>query len=368
MNRHLLGGLVAMVRDRDEEGLTASIWSRLNELAKLLISACLYYSGLTPLVARWFPRRRPIILCAHRVVSRPDPFFPGILHRRFAAHIAYLARYHRLLPLEEIVEASLNGGPLPRGTVAITFDDGFADNFDFAYPILRRHRVPATIFLIAGSVERGRLPWPERVVYLLQNTDRTVLDITLPEPRVFPLDSQGQRLEALSTLLGLLKNCPNDVRRRAVEELEAALSVGPDQGKMLIWEQCRLMARSGITFGAHTLTHPILPRTDPVEVQSEVSESKTWIEEQLGCRVRYFAYPNDETCPEAVQAVKDAGFEAAFGGNGHVDRVPIDRFVIGRRAYEFGPVCVFAAEVSGILDGLRFIRRRVTSVFRGGVR
>ena len=327
----------------------------LRPLAKVLFCACLYYSGLTALIARLFPRRRPVILCAHRVVSEEDPFFLGIRHERFAAEVAYLARHHRVLPLNEIIEATLSGSPLPRGAVAITFDDGFADNFYLVYPILRRHRLAATIFLVAESVERERMPWPERVAYLLQRTQRTKLEISLPEPRVFSLHTQKERLEALTILLTLLKTCETEVRQRAVEELEASLSVGPDRGMMLTWEQCRRMARLGITFGAHTLTHPILPRTEAMEVKHEIVASKALIETRLRCRARYFAYPNDEYHRAAVDAVEAAGFEAAVAGVGQVGQVPVDRFAIGRTRWEPGPVSVFAVEVSGLLDGLRWL-------------
>ncbi len=336
----------------------------LRPLAKVLFCGCLYYSGLTALIARWFPRRRPVILCAHRVVSEEDPFFPGIRHERFEAEVAYLARHHRVLSLDEIIEATLNGRPLPRGTVAITFDDGFADNFHLVYPILRRHRLPATIFLVAESLERERLPWPERVVCLLQRTQRTTLEISLPEPRVFSLRSQGEKLEALGTLLTLLKTCETEVRRRAVDELEASLSVGPDQGMMLTWEQCRHMAQSGISFGAHTLTHPILPRTEVLEVKHEIAASKALIEARVGCPVRYFAYPNDECCPAAVDAVEAAGFEAAVAGASQVGQAPVNRFAIGRTRWEPGPVSVFAVEVSGLLDAVRWLRLLPGRFFR----
>src|SRR5438046_5404205 len=94
------------------------------DLVKVLFCGCFYYSGLTALIARWFPRHRPVILCLHRVVSGDDPFFPGIPQGQFAAEVAYLARHQRVLPLAEVVEAILNGRPVPRGAVAITFDDG----------------------------------------------------------------------------------------------------------------------------------------------------------------------------------------------------------------------------------------------------
>ena len=336
----------------------------LRPLAKVLLCGCLYYSGVTALIARWFPRRRPVILCAHRVVSEEDPFFPGIRHERFAAEVAYLARHHLVLPLDEIIEATLNGRPLPRGAVAITFDDGFADNFHLAYPILQRYGAPATIFLVCESVETGRVPWPERVAYLLQRAQRTRLKIGLPEPRVLSLCGQAEKLEALATLLTLLKACETEIRRRAVEELEADLSVGPDQGMMLTWEQCRRMAELGISFGAHTLTHPILPRTEAVEMKQEIADSKASIEAQVGCRVRYFAYPNDDFCRSAVEAVEAAGLEAAFAGASQVGQARVERFAIGRSPWELGPVSVFAAEVSGLLGGLRWLGSRFRKSLR----
>ena len=336
----------------------------LRPLAKVLLCGCLYYSGVTALIARWFPRRRPVILCAHRVVSEEDPFFPGIRHERFAAEVAYLARHHVVLPLDEIIEATLNGRPLPRGAVAITFDDGFADNFHLAYPVLQGYRMPATIFLVCESVETGGVPWPERVAHLLQRTQRTRLEISLPEPRVFALHSQAEKLEALATLLTLLKACETEVRRRAVEELESSLRVGPDHGMMLTWEQCQLMAQSGISFGSHTLTHPILPQAEAMEVKHEIVASKALIEARLRCRVRYFAYPNDEYNRAAVDAVEAAGFEAAVAGQSQVGHASVDRFAIGRSRWEPGPVSVFAAEVSGLLDGLRWLRSLLGKSFR----
>ena len=325
----------------------------LRALAKALLCGCFYYSGLTGLIARWFPRHHPIILCAHRVISGEDTFFPGILQERFAADVAYLTRHHRVLPLGEVVEAVLNERPLPRGTVAITFDDGFADNFHLAYPILQRDAVPATIFLVFESVETGRIPWPERVAYLLQGTQRTRLEISLPESRVFSLSSQAERIEALTILQTLLKTCATAVRRRAVEELEERLSVEPDQAMMLTWDQCRCMAQTGIGFGSHTLTHPILARTETAEVKHEIATSKALIESQLGRRVDYFAYPDDNVCRTALDAVEAAGFEAAFAGAHHVGQTPVDRLTVGRLPWDLGPVSVFAAEVSGLLNGLR---------------
>src|SRR2546430_7679954 len=139
----------------------------------------------------------------------------------------------------------------------------------------------------------------------------------------------------------------------------SSLRVGPDHGMMLTWEQCQLMAQSGISFGSHTLTHPILPQAEAMEVKHEIVASKALIEARLRCRVRYFAYPNDEYNRAAVDAVEAAGFEAAVAGASQVGQARVERFAIGRGPLDVSLVSVFAAEVSGLLGGLRWLGSRL---------
>jgi peptidoglycan/xylan/chitin deacetylase (PgdA/CDA1 family) len=113
------------------------------------------------------------------------------------------------------------------------------------------------------------------------------------------------------------------------------------------------MAQTRIRFGAHTLTHPILARTETAEVKHEIATSKALIESRIDRRVDYFAYPDDSVCRAALDAVDAAGFQAAFAGARHVGQTPVDRLTVGRLPWDLGPVSVFAAEVSGLLNALR---------------
>jgi peptidoglycan/xylan/chitin deacetylase (PgdA/CDA1 family) len=320
-------------------------------LVKHAACALLYYTGLLALLARWCPPPGPIILCAHRVVAEDDPFFPGIRRDRFAAEVAYLARHRRVVPLAEIVDAVVSGRPVRRGAVAITLDDGFADNYTLAWPILAAHGVPATIFLVSDSIESGRLPWPDRLAWILRETAHSRLELRGPVTRTFSLATREARLAALEELRGLLKACSTEARRAAMEEIEAALAVPADHGQMLTWAQCRTMAAGGITFGAHTATHPILPRTDALEVKRELADSKAAIEARLGRPAAYFAYPNDDWSPSNAEAVEEAGFEAALAGAAGPGAGP-NRFAVTRRAWSLGAVSVFTVKVSGVLDWL----------------
>lgn len=323
-------------------------------LLKHALCALLYYTGLLALVVRFRPPRGPIILCAHRVRAHDDPFFPGIPRERFAAEIAHLARHYRVLPLADIVDALTHGRPLPPRAVAITLDDGFADNFSEAWPVLKAHHVPATIFLVSDCVETGRLPWPDRLAHLLRDTARMSLALRRPVSRVFPLTTRDERLAALGVLLPLLKECPTETRRAVMDDIEAALDVPPDRGQMLTWEQCRAMTADGVTFGAHTLTHPILPRTDALEIKREIADSKAAIETRLGVPVRYFAYPNDSWTPAVAEAVDAAGLDAALAGGRELDQAEMHRFALGRRPWALESVSVFAVEL-GISDWLEWL-------------
>lgn len=316
----------------------------MKDLAKRLIAAVLFYTGLLHLLLRLRPPAG-VILGAHRVTRGDDPFFPGIRQDRFDAHIRYLARHWRVVPLEDMVAALRNTQAPPPRTVALTFDDGFVDGHTLAYPVLRRYGVPATFFLIAGAVDQGRLPWPERVADLIRRTGAAFVAAPSLADGAFPLGTERQRLDSLRRILVLLKRAPTPTRELALEQLERDLQVPPDEGEMLTWDQVREMARGGMRFGAHTITHPILPMTGPGEVKREVWESKVRIEEETDQPVRFFAYPNGDHSPETVEIVRQAGVEAAFG-RPTADRV--DLFRIGRGDHDDLPLPMFAAEIAGV--------------------
>src|SRR5437016_5510136 len=106
--------------------------------------------------------RRFQILAYHKVSPDPHPFFEPVHPDVFEKQIEFLGRYYRVMPLLELVERS-GKGDVPAGAVAITFDDGYRDNYEYAFPILKKYRVGATIFVSTGAIETGELLWHDRV-------------------------------------------------------------------------------------------------------------------------------------------------------------------------------------------------------------
>jgi peptidoglycan/xylan/chitin deacetylase (PgdA/CDA1 family) len=276
-------------------------------------------------------RRRAVppflILIYHRVHPEPGPFMiDPVPPERFELQMRHLARAYRPLPLGELLERS-RAGTVPEGAVAVTFDDGYADNAEHAMPILARHRIPATVFLVTGCIGTGRIPWHDEVLLAFASARATAIRIPgqAPDEAPLPLRSVEERRSAAFAALAALKPMPEAERLAGVRAIQEELGRGDPAAAaslMLDWDRVRAMRGSGIAFGSHTETHPILSRVAPERARDEVTRSKRTIEAQLGEEAAFFAYPNGR--PEdydegTVEALRTAGYRGAltttFGAN-----------------------------------------------------
>ncbi len=277
---------------------------------------------------RWTRRTAPpfLILIYHRVNPRPSPFAIDVNPPdRFRMQMEHVAKHYRVLPLEDLWRRSRDGS-LPPRSVAVTFDDGYADNHDFALPILQRLGLPATVFLVTGCIGTGVIPWHDRVLAAFERTTRT--EAVLPgSPEPVRWDGLAARRAAAFRVLVALKPMDEADRLAGVARVEAALDAaapanGADGPLMLGWDQVRAMHRGGFAIGSHTVTHPILSRQTTERVQDEVTRSKRAIEEAIGEPVTLFAYPNgrpEDYNQETIDLVRRAGYRVAvtttFGAN-----------------------------------------------------
>ena len=218
------------------------------------------------------------------------------------------------------LEAALDGIRRDDGVndvVVVTFDDGYMDNFVNAFPVLRRLSIPATIFLATDAVGTDRSLWHDRVFAAFRETSApTLKDFGVPAA-TYSLRTVEDKLRAQASILEFLRRHDTPSRSAWIERLTERLQVedrrmAPDL--MLRWQEVRSMQAAGISFGSHSVTHPILSRVTAVEAEREIVESKRRIEECLGVEVRTFAYPNgrpgdfDETTKRLLQ---NAGYTCA---------------------------------------------------------
>ena len=279
------------------------------------IAAYFYYSGLVKL-ARWLHQRagqRLIILNYHRATG-------GDLR----SQMLYLRRHYRILHLEEALEElySLskqeNAKRDRRTSLVLTFDDGYHDNYTHGFALARELQVPITIFLIPGYIESGEYFWwleGKRLVQRAQVNEVTIDGCT------YHLVAKKEQKALAQTLDGRLRYASSVAEREALlATFREALAVPShvlveeERTRPLTWAEVHKMAESGwVSFGAHTMHHPILAYLkDPQEVQHEVEQCRDLLEQQLGHPVRTFAYPVGQLKhigDGVLHAMRQAGYD-----------------------------------------------------------
>lgn len=264
------------------------------------------------------------ILVYHRVNDERDPFFPATPVDVFDKQMDYLASNFTICSLEEAVERMVRKD-VPDNTVVVTFDDGYRDNYVNAFPILKDLSIPATIFLATDAIGSSRVIWHDRIFSAFRETQVTFLQGFGNNSQRYPLSTIEEKLVAQGEVLNFIRSQNDRERLSWIGALAQELKVVDRKevpGLMLSWEEVRTMHQCGISFGSHTVTHPMLSKLSPEKGWEEIQKSKVIIEEQLRTPVRSFAYPNgsDDDFDESTKTLlREAGYTCAlttkFGAN-----------------------------------------------------
>ena len=274
------------------------------------------------------------ILLYHRVNDDNDAFFPGVGIAAFRRQMEYIAENYRVCELGEAIDRMTNDD-VPDRAIVITFDDGYRDNFTNAYPILRQLGIPATIFLATGAIDSGMVLWHDLVFSAFRTTRVNVLKGFPTAGSIYSLQFVSQRLAAQQRVLEFLWSLKDEDRTLAVARLRECLEVcsKPERDLMLSWDEIRLMHRNGISFGSHTMTHPILSKLSASRLEREVLDSKRAIEANLQCNVQTFAYPvgrSQDFDDRTKSLLRDTGYRCAVTTRFGVNRPNQDRFELRR--------------------------------------
>jgi len=241
---------------------------------------------------RKFSGSKYLILCYHRVGIEGVPLFSRLEPSVFEAQMRYLREHYRIISLRRLCD-ELREGNGPGPALAITFDDGYRDLYKYAFPVLQKYQIPATIYLIGECVETSDAPWYDRIFVAVDAARGSSLDVELETPRHFSLSSSAARASAAWEIVCYLRSIPDVVRRQWCSDFEARVKLSPErlQGRMLNWEQVREMDKGGVLFGAHTMSHPVVSRLEAAELESELADSKRLLESRLDKPIHDFAYP-----------------------------------------------------------------------------
>lgn len=309
----------------------------MRRIIKQLLAAVLYYSGLLALLdfcaLKFAVRSHSVLLMYHRVLD--DPFSEleyaqtgtAVSTEAFRAQIAFLAKRFAVMTAGDYIAKLSSGQPLPKRCAVVTFDDGWIDNFENAFPILKQYNVPATIFVCTDFVNTGKKLWFHEILHSIkwQKLNSEQLSQVLAK---FQNESsvRSTRTMSLSEHIStdvLIDNFFHLAKELNADQLEnLATGLSQISGKTdeywmqkrfsLNWEEITAMEQSVIEIGSHGKSHRLLTSIPDHEVVSELSESKLQIEKRLGKKVRTFAYPNGSYDENIKRMTAEAGYEGAF--------------------------------------------------------
>jgi peptidoglycan/xylan/chitin deacetylase (PgdA/CDA1 family) len=318
-------------------------------------------------------RRRPVILRYHRVYGEgPEPAYElGLPRALFEAQLDFLCQHCHVVSLAQVFDALFRGKALPEHAVAITFDDGYKDNFTEAFPALRSRRLPATVFIAVENVERAMPFWWDRLAAAIHAAPNGPVALDLGGGMAsVTLNGPDSRRRVVEQACEAFKLMPHAEAGRRLEAALRALGTVADSGDpVLSWDDVRAMAEGGIEIGSHTLDHPVLSRLSPEEASWQIVESRRRAEDRLKRPVRFFAYPNgkrDDVTPTVRELVRKAGYTGAVSTIQGRPSPASDPFLVERIGVSAGLAAdaagrlsepLFATELAGIYDTL-FLRKR----------
>ena len=272
------------------------------------------------------------ILIYHRILPYNDPFAIGVTTlKNFNNQMEYLSKSFCIVSLSELI-SQIKTQSLKPNSLCITFDDGYLDNYKYAFPILKKFNIPATIFLTTDSIDSDKILWFDNVLFLIKNVKLSQISF---ENEIYDLSTLKLKKIAVHSILERLKKYSPVLRDECIDNLRRICHLNEIDSTrlMLNWTEIQEMSNSGIFFGAHTKSHPILSLLNKNDIRKEITESKNIIEDQLNTEIKSFAYPNgargdfNSACKEVLI---QSGFECAVTTIGTSNRMDNDLFELSR--------------------------------------
>ena len=292
-----------------------------------LLAQVLFWSGATFVSGQLPERDLLLVLNYHRIGNRDqDRFDPGVFSAtgdQFNEQISYLRRNFSLVTLEEAL--AFADGTIKQKTghcrVLITFDDGYLDNYELAFPILRAHGVQGVFFLVTSLVGSSYVPWWDHIAYLIKTARERRFSLHYPFDVVIDVEENGMTA-SLRSVLDLYKTPQNTDPVRFIRELQEAargedLPVVPR--RFLNWDEARTMIGGGMAIGSHTHSHRVLSQLGAEEQRQELAYSRDLLRERLGAEAAALAYPvgGATSFSEQTQRLaRETGYRVAFSFHG----------------------------------------------------
>lgn len=280
------------------------LWRRINHWKNTLVD--------------WSPKL--LVLVYHRILPEVtfNPLDTIVSVRTFRQQLDFLGSKYPIIPLKGAIVQCRSSGKKADVQVVLTFDDGYSDSYEVAFPILREKGMPATFFVVTNYISSDRPVWDWEIVTLL-NTCKEITEVEV-EGAVLRQKKNERWISFAGRVLERIKSADMETVKKVVEILKRQSRDYPrlhslEDGVCMRWEQVRTMRRNGMEIGSHSLSHRSLARIPLEEAITEITKSKQIIEDNTQGHCAHFAFPfGSETdySEVLVEHVRRAGFETCL--------------------------------------------------------
>ena len=310
----------------------------LKKLFSTLLCACQIHH-----IFRYINRKKIVVLAYHGVTETKLalPLWGQLEYKRFKEQLDYICRFHNVIPIEYLAEYLGGNRDIPDNSVVITFDDGYRNNYELAYPLLLKYSLPATFFITPNFIDSQEILWSDKVAIYLWSYQG---QLTIPLLGLQVTINEKNRINIIDMIIQKCKTLDPDRRQNVLDYLKESRNNKISENGMLrklfepmSWEQVRKLDQSSlITIGAHTADHLILAQCSPEAAKDQIARSKQTLDNILDRPVRFFAYPNgkmDDFDDTTKILMNKSGFKLAC--------TTIRRLVaIGDDPHEIGRFCI----------------------------
>jgi len=297
-------------------------------------------------LARYLTRNQPKILMYHRFSENNEK--DKVSKHIFEQQLTDIKKNFNPIPLQELIDCIITGKKLPKHGIVITIDDGYRDFYEIAFPLLKKYDIPATVYITSNFVDGSIWLWPDKISYILENTEAKQLDLAeIGYHKVAIKSSLDDRDSCWQNIIDHCLTLDEYSRKAFINNLaiEAMVKIPELPIKKycaLTWDHVREIQNAGIEIGAHTANHPVLSRLNDKQLELEISGCKQKIEESINANIFSFCYPNGQPFDynnDIKAIIKNSGFNNAttafYDSNSYSDLYELRRYPVGNGFYQF---------------------------------
>lgn len=264
-------------------------------------------------------RGAPFILMYHRVLNPASSAYclqPGMFVslKSFELHLRVLKKQYTVLPLRELLEGCFVKKKALKNCCAITFDDGWLDNYTNAFPLLMKYRMPATIFLATRYIGQDLWFWEEEVALYLRKNSQKFIDAFFKSNLTASQYGKMANLAGDSTeIIYLMKQLDGEQREKIVQQIGARNLQIENKNRIVInWDEAREMQGDGVDFFSHSHSHILLSGLDYDEAEKDIRTSLALLKKNVVTVQDIFCYPSGRFSDKIIDILKDNGIKYAL--------------------------------------------------------